>query len=349
MLEVIRGERVIYPPVDQVVLRQGDILLTKGSVNDIVSVQRDRTAIIAPELGLDGVRITERTFTLAEVVIMPTSQFISKTIDEVQFKRRYDVNVIAILRKGRHMHIQEKIRSVELAVGDTLLVQGSEDGIAKMRRAENILLLEGIGETVVNPRKAPIALAIIAGVILGATLNIMPIMVLALFGALLMVVTHCLPLKEAYTSLNGSVLVLVAGTIAIGSAMDNTGTAQLYADFMVSVAAPLGPVALITAVLLLTSLLTELISNNATAVLMTHVAIAAAVGLGYQPMPFVMAVLFGASACYITPIGYQTNLFVYGPGGYRFADYLKLGIPLNVLILFLGSLLIPVVWPLVAL
>ncbi len=349
VLEVIRGEKVIYPPVDEVVLRPGDILLTKGSVNDIVRVQRDRTAVIAPELGLDGVRMTERAFTLAEVVIMPTSQFIGKTIEEVQFKRRYDVNVIAILRKGRHMHIQEKIRRVELAVGDTLLVQGGEDGIAKMRRAENILLLEGIGETVVNPRKAPIALAIIAGVIIGATLNLMPIMVLALFGALLIIITHCLPLKEAYKSLNGSVLVLVAGTIAIGSAMDNTGTAQLYADFMVSVAAPLGPVAVVAALLLLTSLLTELISNNATAVLMTHVAIAAAVGLGYQPMPFVMAVLFGASACYITPIGYQTNLFVYGPGGYRFADYLKLGIPLNVLILFLGSLLIPVVWPLVAL
>jgi di/tricarboxylate transporter len=345
VLEVIRGEKVIYPPVDEVVLKAGDILLTKGTANDILRVQRDRSAMIAPELGLDGVRMTERNYTLAEVVIMPTSHFVGKTIEEVQFKRRYDVNVIAILRKGRHMHIQEQIKDVELAVGDTLLVQGGEDGIAKIRNAENILLLEGIGESVINQNKAPIALSILAGVVVGATLNIMPIMVLALFGAVLIVATHCVPLKEAYKSLDASVLVLIAATIAIGSAMDNTGTARLYADILLSVTQPLGPMFVLGAFLLLTSILTEFISNNATGVLMTHVAVAAALGMGYAPMPFVMAVLFGASACYATPIGYQTNLFIYGPGGYRFADYLKLGIPVNIIVLAIGTILIPLVWP----
>lgn len=345
VLEVIRGESVIYPPVDQVVLKDGDILLTKGSANEILKVQRDRSAIIAPELGLDGVRMTERNYTLAEIVLMPTSQFVGKTIDEVQFKRRYDVNVIAILRKGRHMHIQEQIKNVELAVGDTLLVQGGEDGIVKMRNAENILLLEGIGETVIHPHKAPIALSILLGVVLGATLDLMPIMVLALFGAVLTVATHCLPLKEAYKSLDASVLVLIAATIAVGTAMDNTGTAEMYANFLLPLAEPLGPIAVLAALLMLTSILTQFISNTATAVLMTHVAVAAAVGMGFQPMPFVMGVLFGASACYATPIGYQTNLFIYGPGGYKFADYLKLGIPVNLVVLVLATFLIPVFWP----
>jgi di/tricarboxylate transporter len=349
VLEVIRGERVIYPPVDKVNLQQGDILLTKGTANDIVKVLRDRSAVIASELGMDDVRMTERHFTLAEVVIMPTSEFVAKTISQVGFKRRYDVNVIAILRKGRHMHIKEQISEVPLAVGDTLLVQGGEDGIAKMRSAENVLLLEGIGETVFNPRKAPIALAIISCVVVGATLNIMPIMTLALFGALMTVVTNCITVKEAYKSLDASILVLIACTIALGTAMGNTGTAQLYADFVVSIAKPLGPVAVIGVIFLLTSFITEFISNNATAVLLTPVAIATGVGLGYQPMPFVMAVLFGASACYATPIGYQTNLFVYGPGGYRFVDYLKLGVPMNILTLAVGTTLIPMVWPLVPL
>jgi di/tricarboxylate transporter len=349
VLEVIRGERVIYPPVDQVLLQKGDILLTKGTANDIVKVLRDESAVIAPELGMDGVRLTERSFTLAEVVIMPTSEFVGRTISQVGFKRRYDVNVIAILRKGRHMHIKEQIADVPLAVGDTLLVQGGEDGIAKMRGAENVLLLEGIGEAVFNPRKAPIALGIIACVVIGASLNVMPIMPLALFGALLTVVTNCITVKEAYKSLDASVLVLIACTIALGSAMGNTGTAQLYADFVLSVAKPLGPVAVIAMIFLLTSFITEFISNNAAAVLLTPVAVAAGIGLGYQPMPFVMAVLFGASACYATPIGYQTNLFVYGPGGYRFVDYLKLGIPMNLLTLAVGTILIPIVWPLVPL
>jgi len=280
---------------------------------------------------------------------MPTSAFIGKSINQVRFKRRYDVNVIAILRKGRHMHIQEQIGDVPLAVGDTLLVQGGEDAISRIRDAENVLLLEGIGETVVNPKMAPVAFGIILAVIVGASLNLMPIMPLALFGALAVVLTGCISIKEAYRSLDASVLVLIASTIALGTAMSRTGTAQLYADFVVSLAAPWGPVAVIGVLFLLTSFLTEFISNNATAVLLTPVAIAVGVSLGYQPMPFVIAVLFGASACYATPIGYQTNLIVYGPGGYRYLDFLKLGLPLNALVWIVTMFMIPMFWPLVPL
>ena len=346
ILEVIRGERIIYPPLDQVVLKEKDILLTKGTASEIIQVQQDKTAVIAPELGPDRVRLIEKNYTLAEIVIMPLSQFVGKTIDQVQFKRRYDVNVIAILRRGRHMHIQEQIRNVILAVGDTLLVQGGEEGIAKLRQAENILLLEGIGESIAFPKRAPIAIAALVWVVVGATLNLMPIYLLALIGATFIVATKCLPLKEAYRSLDASVLVLIAATIGFGSAMQNTGTARLYAEAVISAVEPMGPIAVIASVLALTSLLTEFISNNASAVLMTHVAIAAAIGLGYQPMPFVMAVLFGASACFATPIGYQTNLFVYGPGGYRFTDYMILGIPINILVVAVSTPLIPLVWPL---
>ncbi len=349
VMEVIRGEAVIYPPVDRVELQEGDILLTKGTVNDILGIQREQSAVISPELGMHGVRITERNFTLAEVVIMPTSQFVGKTIEEVQFHRRYDVNVIAILRKGRHMHIQEKIRNVELAVGDTLLVQGGEDGISKMRSAENVLLLEGIGETVYNRNKAPIAIGVITGVIVGATLTDIPIMVLAVLGALVLVLAHCVPIKEAYKSLDASVLVLIASTIALGHAMSNTGTAQLYADTVLSFVEGYGPVAVLAALFFLTSLLTNFISNGAAAALMTPVSIAAGTALGFEPMPFVMAVLFGASACFATPIGYQTNLFIYGPGGYRFTDYMKLGVPLILILGVIAVLMIPMVWPLVAL
>lgn len=345
ILEVIRGESVLYPPVDEVVLQRGDILLTKGTANDILRVQRDETAVIASELGLDSVRLTERNITMAEIVLLPGSRYVGSRIEEAQFKRRYDVNVIAILRRGRHMHIQEQIRKVKLATGDTLLIQGGEDAIARLRQAENVVLLEGIGETLVNTRKAPIALAVLFGVIVGATLNLLPIMVLAVLGALIVIITDCVPLKGAYKSVDGSVLLLIAATISLGTALENTGTAQIYGDFLVSIAMPFGPIAVLAAIFLLTAFLTEFISNTATAVLMSHIGVAAAVGLGYGPMPFLVAVLFGASACYATPIGYQTNLFVYGPGGYKFKDYSILGLPLNLLVMAIAVVLIPIFWP----
>lgn len=347
IMEVIRGERIIYPPVNDVVLELGDILLTKGSVNEILDIQREGSAIIAPELGVDHVRFTEKDYTLAEAVLMPTSQFVGKTIEEVQFHRRYDVTVIAILRRGRHMHIQEKIRTVELAVGDTLLVQGGAESIGKMRNAENVLLLEGIKESVINKRKAPIAIATILSVVVGATFNLLPIAVLAVLGAIVMILTDCIPIKEAYKSMDASVLTLIASTIGLGVAMKNTGTAAMYANFLVSHVKDFGPLAVLAVLFLLTTFLSNYVNKSAAAVLMVPVAVAAsqAPGFGLEPMPFVMAVLFGASACLMTPIGYQTNLFIYGPGGYKFTDYLKLGAPLVVIMFIMTMILVPMVWP----
>ena len=344
--QVIREEELFYPPVDEVVLQEGDILLTKGTANEILKVQRDTAAIIAPSLGIKSVRLTERNMSLAEAVVMPRSRYVGNTLEDIKIKRQHNVNVIAILRKGRHMHIKDQIHKLPLAVGDTLLVQGGDDALMKLRGAEDLLLLEGIGEAVVNTRKAPLAVGVLASVVIGATFNIMPIMVLAVLGALFMIVTHCVSLRDVYRNIDASVLLLIASTISLGTALENTGTATIYGDFIVGLVAPLGPVAVIGALFLLTSLLTQFMSNNATAVIMTHIAVASAVGLGYAPMPFIIAVLFGASACYATPIGYQTNLFVYGPGGYRFSDFAKLGIPLNLLVMILATLLIPVFWPL---
>lgn len=345
--QLIRGEQVIYPPVDSVTLRTGDILLTQGTANEIMRVQRDQTAIIAPELGPEGVKLTEKNLTLAEIVVMPRSPYIGSTIEEVGFKRRYGVNVIAILRKGRHMHIQEQIYRIPLAVGDTLLVQGGEDSIDRLRGAENFLLLEGIHETVVDSTKAPISIGILLGVVTVAAFNILPIVTLAVIGAILTVITNVISIKDAYKNFDASVLLLLAATITLGTAMEVTGTALLYGRLLVQATSSLGPLAMLAGLFLLTSLLTHMISNNAAAILMAHVALAAAVTMGYAPMPFLMAVLFGASACYATPIGYQTNLFVYGPGGYKYTDYLRLGMPLILLVSLIIIFLIPMVWPFV--
>ena len=160
-----------------------------------------------------------------------------------------------------------------------------------------------------------------------------------------MVVTGCLQMHDAYRSIQGNVLLLIAGTIALGTAMEKTGTSQVYAEAFLRIFSDHSPSIVLAGFVLLTSISTQLLSNNATAVLLIPIAISSALGLGVDPKPMIIAVCFGASACFATPIGYQTNLLVFGPGGYRFSDYLKLGIPLNILVLLVASLLIPRIWP----
>jgi di/tricarboxylate transporter len=160
-----------------------------------------------------------------------------------------------------------------------------------------------------------------------------------------MVLTGCLQLRDAYRALQGSVLLLIVGTISLGTAMEKTGTAKFYAEGFLNLFHGADPKLILGGIILLTSISTQMLSNNATAVLLVPIAISAALSLGIDPKPFIIAVCFGASACFATPIGYQTNLLVYGPGGYRFTDYLKLGIPLNLLVLLAGTLFIPVFWP----
>ena len=171
------------------------------------------------------------------------------------------------------------------------------------------------------------------------------ISVCAMAAVFLMVVLGCLPLKEAYRALQGSVLMLIVGTIALGSAMELTGTSRYFADLFLAALQGWPPSLILGGFILLTSISTQVLSNNATAVLLLPIAISTASGLGVDPRPFILAVCFGASACFATPIGYQTNLLVYGPGGYRFSDYLKLGLPLNLIVVAGATALIPVFWP----
>jgi di/tricarboxylate transporter len=246
------------------------------------------------------------------------------------------------------MHIQDKIMNIELRVGDTLLVQGGEDGLDKLRQSDNVILIEEIGEAVIDKSKAPLAIGTILTVVILASFNILPIAVLAVVGACAMVLTNCISLTEAYKSMDAPVLTLIASTIGLGIAMEKTGTAALYADYLVAQVLQFGPIAVLAVLFVLTSFLANYVNKSAAAVLMVPVAIAASQsqGLGFEPMPFIMAVLFGATACFMTPIGYQTNLLTYGPGGYKFNDYLRLGIPLVLVVFIMAMLFIPVIWPL---
>jgi di/tricarboxylate transporter len=230
-------------------------------------------------------------------------------------------------------------------VGDILLVQCHQGELERLRRNPDFIIVEDVHHEIVLKKKAPVAAIIFAALIVAASTGLADIMVCAVTGAFLMILTGCLPLRDGYRALQGDVLLLIVGTIALGTAMEKTGTAKFYAHEFIVVLRNLGPTAILSGFLLFTSLSTQLLSNNATAVLFMPIAVSIALELGVDPKPFIISICFGASACFASPIGYQTNLLVYGPGNYRFTDYFRLGIPLNLLILVMGSIFIPLIWP----
>jgi di/tricarboxylate transporter len=242
-------------------------------------------------------------------------------------------------------YVDQKIQSLKLQVGDIILVRCSKAKLDQIRNERDFIIVEDVHHQIIHKRKARWAVLIFLGLITAASTGLADIMVCALTGVFLLVITGCLNLRDAYRAIRGDVLLLIVGTIALGTAMEKTGASQLYAERFLSLFGDARPTAVLAGVILLTSISTQLLSNNATAVLVLPVAIATALKIGVDPKPFIVAVCFGASACFASPIGYQTNLLVYGPGNYRFGDYLKLGIPLNLLVIVLGTLLIPVFWP----
>jgi di/tricarboxylate transporter len=255
-----------------------------------------------------------------------------------------ETHILAVKRKS-FLYTEKRIRDLKLRVGDVILVRCHEKRLKKLRVGMDFIVVEDVHHEIINRRKAPWALLIFAGMIVMATSGLAEIMICALAALFLLLVTGCLNLKEGYRSLQGSVLMLIIGGIALGTAMEKSGAAYLYAQAFLGLFREHGPQAVMAGILLITSISTQVLSNNATAVLMMPIAISTALSLGVDPKPFIVAVCFGASACYATPIGYQTNLLVYGPGSYRFIDYLKIGIPLNLIVILASALLIPSIWP----
>jgi di/tricarboxylate transporter len=234
---------------------------------------------------------------------------------------------------------------MELRAGDVLLLQGEARNFAELRESEAVLLVEGLEQTIAHRHRRFTAIAIMLAVVVAASLfdDIIPI--IALSGAALMLLTRCLRFDEALRSLNASVLLLLAGTIPLGIGMTKTGMAEGIVDTVMGAVGNAAPVVMISVFYILTVVITALLSNSATAVLLTPLALSLAAHVGVDPKPFLVAIAFGASADFSTPIGYQTNTIVMGPGGYRFSDYLRVGIPLEIIMWILATILIPIFWP----
>ncbi|MCK5837178.1 MAG: anion permease, partial [Desulfobacula sp.] len=344
VIEIFRNGNIFDPIRSKISVKQADILLVKGSAEDLVSCLKKQILELAHGEENMSFGSGSKDDLIVELIVPPLSNLLREPLLSTDLENDPDIRIIAI-RSRRNHYSYRKIKKVKLKIGDIILIRCPRNKLSKIRNNTDFIIIEDIHHALIDTGKARIAVSIFAAVVLSATFGLADIMVCALTGVLLMTLTHCLSLKDAYRSLESEVLLLIIGTIALGLAMQKTGATQLYADYFLDLFEGMGPNIVLFGIILLTSICSHILSNNATAVLLLPIAISTAVSLGVNPKPFIIGICFGASACYASPIGYQTNLLVYGPGGYRFSDYLKLGLPLNSLVILLASVFIPRVWP----
>jgi len=335
VLQVVRGE-VIRSPDPRTKLLEGDLLLVKGEPEDVLRLREADGRRAASGNRSDSVRGVG--LTLFELVVTPGSPWIGRLLGGLRLRDRFDASVFAVQRRGAHL--RQKIERLTLQTGDVLLLQGSEASMRRLREESGVLVVEGVDRIARDTKRAPLAVAALAGFVLLAVSGAVPVEVAALTAALFAVVTGCLTVRRAYEAIGWDVLFVIAGTLALGLACVETGIAARAARAVFEVAAPMGDRVVIGVVLVFTALLTQVLSNNATAAVMTPIALELGRETG-AVLPVVMAVAFGANCSFLTPVSYNTNLIVYGPGGYRFGDYLRLGVPLTLLYLGIAVVLLP--------
>lgn len=343
VLEVIRAGDTVRAPLDKIVLAQGDRLRLSTALSSVMEINSLEGVEISPKAKLGLELVGSQKAVVAECVIGPYSSLTGRSVRDVNFRRRYGVLVLAVHRKG--VNLRDDFTNVKLRYGDTLLVEGPEAAIRELREGRDFLLLLDVPHEAKRRRKQWLALGAVSLVVALAGLNVMPIAVLAVIGAVLVVIAGCLEMEEAYGAVDWKVIFLIFGMLALGLALEKTRGAELVAHTLIHGLGGWGPLILLSAVYLFASILTEFITNNAVAVLLTPIALQVATALEVSPRPFLIAVALGASMSFATPIGYQTNTLVYGAGGYQFRDFLKVGIPLNLLNWILASILIPILWP----
>jgi di/tricarboxylate transporter len=344
IVELIKKSHIYHPKRIKLTIAAEDVLLVKGSLNDLVAILHNEE-IELPTSEKDLILGAQKDAPIVvELIISHHSTLRGQQLHRTSLAKDPDVNIIAVKRTNLHL-TERQIHDVRLQTGDILLIWCHESKLESIRSGTEFIVIEDVYEELVHKRKAWWSIINFACMIGTATLGIADIMTCALTAAFLMIITGCLQMRDAYRALQGDVLLLIAGTIALGTAMQKTGASQLYAETFLSFFSGFSPIVILGAIILLTSICTQLLSNNATAVLLLPIAISTAIGIGVDPKPFIVGICFGASACFATPVGYQTNLMVYGPGGYSFIDYMKLGIPLNIFVVIASTLFIPLIWP----
>lgn len=346
IIDVTRGGERLETPLDQLRFASGDQLLVESPVAGIKGIKEMPGVVLQPEAALGSEDTAPREAVLMEGIIGSRSSFVGKTLREMNFRQRYGVLIVAVHRQGENL--RENFEDVRLAFGDTLLVQGPAEGIHRLMQERDFLSLTEPKQRAFRPHKAPLAIGAMAVVMVLAAFEVLPIAAVALVAAIFVVVAKCLDIDEAYEAVEWNLLFIIFGMLALGQAMESTGAAHLIAREVTGAVGRFGPTVTLSVTYFVAMVLTEFIGNNAVAVLLTPITFEIAASIGFDARPFAVAVMFGSSASFATPIGYQTNTYVFGAGGYRFMDFPRVGVPLNLILWITASALIPIFWPFVA-
>jgi len=343
VLGIQRDEQEIPAPGARRYLRPGDVLYAQGAADRLILLARQQKLSTPTERTKRALNLTTRGGRLVEVMVAPGSPLVGRTLRNERFAQRYDATVLAVQHHGVTVH--ERLADIVFHVGDLLLVHGPGEALERLADEPAFVPMGEVTPPTLDRPRARVAVVIMAAVVVSAGFGVFPIMPAALTGVVLMVFSGCVRLDEIYSELDWMVVFLLAGLIPLGVALDRTGAAAFAAQGLVDLTSTWGPVGLIAVFYILTAVFTAMVSNAATAVMLTPVAIVAAAEAGVNPYALLVAVMFGASASFVTPFGYQTNVMIYSPGGYRFNDFVKIGAPLNLLLLVTAVLCIPIFWP----
>ena len=335
LVDVIRGDLSLRRALQGVALQVGDRVVLRTEMTELLSLQTNKDL-----KRVDQVSSVETT--TVEVLITPGCRMIGRSLGALRLRRRYGVYPLAVHR--RNQNFGRQLDDLIVKVGDTLLLEGAAEDIVRLSQDMDMVDVSHPTSRAYRRSHAPIAIAALIGIVVLAALNIAPILMLAVIAVALVLVTGCIDAEEAFSFVDGRLLALIFSMLAVGAGLQNSGAIALLVDNIAPVLMGMPPFVVIFAVFLLTTVLTEIVSNNAVAVIMTPIAISLAAALGMDARALVVAVMIAASCAFATPIGYQTNTLVYGPGGYQFTDFLKVGAPLNLSMSLLASAVIPLIW-----
>ncbi len=341
LFKLIRKGKATWHP-RETKIREGDILLLHGNMKRLMEM-KGKYRLTPTDTKIDDKKLSSDDVQLIETLVPPHSVIVGRTLQSSNFYRRFGCRVLAVQRRSRT--IRERISEIRFDAGDTMLLQVDSKNVQTILSSNDLIVTSELTDLHLRKNRALTAVGIMVGVVALTALNVFPILISALIGSVCMVLSRCISLEEAYKAINWKVIFLLGGILPLGMALQESGTAELLANSILQPLIKLGPVAILASLYIFTAVLTETMSNNAAAILLAPIALSIAGLLNVSPRPFLIAITFAASTSFATPIGYQTNTMIYAPGGYRFYDYAKIGVPLNLIFWIIAVLLIPVFWP----
>ena len=347
VLDVLRGGEIITSNLRNLVLKQDDVLFVKGSFDNFQRLKEIENLSLLTDVKLTQEELEQEDHILAECLITDNSELIGQTLQEANFRRSFGSFVLAIRREGEV--IRRKLAQFILKPFDTLLVYGPQDRINQLASREGFIVLGKVNASLDSHPLWWLSIFTILFAVVMAIFKIIPIVVGVILGVIALLLARVITPNEAYSSIHWQVIIVIAAFLPMGAAMKKTGLDEIIGNSIGNIVnlfpVDLIPYFLLAIIYLITMVLTEIASNVATAIIMTPIALTLATQFGFDPRPFIFAVCYAASASFITPIGYQTNLMVFGPGGYRYSDYIKVGLPLVIILWIISVMVIPMIWP----